>query len=182
MIAILFLLRLHLTLKKVFWSQLGHTRQMLINSTMEFCVVKTSTALPDNIMAALCVQSSILLVEKSLWWEKCRSIALRFPIIGSVWQPSTKKAMYLPAEANLLLSSLIYSSNNTSSIQLYLWLLNRQGRYFTFLKQRGFCTLSTTNIGSCLSSALVEAIPSSANLNLLSTRTFIIFSMGGSTV
>ena len=173
MIAILFLLRLHLPLKKVFWSQLGHARQMLINSTMEFCVVKTSTALPDNIMAALCVQSSILLVEKCVWWEKCRSIALRFPIIGSVWQPSTKKAMYLPEEANLLLSSLIYSSNNTSSIQLYLWLLNRQW---------GFCTLSTTNIGSCLSSALVEAIPSSANLNLLSTRTFIIFSMGGSTV
>lgn len=91
--------------------------------------------------------------------KKCKSIALRLSVIRWAWQSSIKRAICLPAEANLQSSSLIHSSNNTPSMQLYLWLLNRRGNYFTYLKQWRFITFPTTNISSILPSAVIEAIP-----------------------
>ena len=64
------------------------------------------------------------------------------------WQLPIAKEINFPSETNFLSISLTNFSNNTPPMQLICWLLWRQGKDCTFLKQRGFLALQITNIGN----------------------------------
>ena len=86
--------------------------------------------------------------EVMLGGRKNNLIAFKFSMCGWAGQLSITKATLFSSQANFRSSSLTHSSNNTPSVQLFRWLLYRQGRNLTFLKHRGFLAFPLTNIGN----------------------------------
>ena len=64
-------------------------------------------------------------------------IDFKFSIWGCCRQLSITTAILFPLDVNFRSYSRTHSSNKTPSILFYCWILYRQGKNLTFLKQRG---------------------------------------------
>ena len=67
-----------------------------------------------------------LKLGNSVWWKKVQIYRLKVVDNKMGLAIVNQTSNMSPSKANLQSSSLIHSSNNTPSMQLYLWLLNRR--------------------------------------------------------